>query len=603
MPALSAASRFQFFCGGVFAAVALLHLFLLRAGWSNLLPALTLIPAWLAFTSFSQPAWNRLHASALTNPNTAPGYPALHPSLWKRQLRRHLLPVAFVLLQILIATAFALTAFRQLRPENFSASTILSFTSVLPLPAPTATLPAAAPTGTSPRAIILSVALFFLLYFLRHAIAARALPRRSDPRAGLALLLVLLLAQTASGLAALYAPPAWNISRPLAFATTALALLLPLEWMLSGAARWFQSPSQRRTHPFSGYSLSTGALLGGSSPLQTIASSVHDAFGLELRGSWLARYARLCIEPLLLVVVLTGWLSTAFVIVPADSEGVRVTWGKFKKETLPPGLHLIAPWPMERVRLVPVGRVQDFALGFDKDLGGPVLWTEVHFSGESNLLVGNGEEALTFNVPVHFDLADALAAERTSADLPRLLSNLAQRELLVATASRDSFGIMTGERDVVSNQIRDRLQSSADSLGLGARIRYVGLKDIHPPVDVAHAFQEVISAFEQRRMMIDLAEANRITALAEASGESFRTRRQAESSAAERLAAVTGEAAILTGRVDARATAPALFDFRHRLAVLEEVLPRIRLVLTSHPAAGPRAPLLYDLRDSGAPLP
>jgi regulator of protease activity HflC (stomatin/prohibitin superfamily) len=591
MPAVSASTRFQLFCGGVFATVALIHLGLLRFGWQGVLPGLALVSAWWALTTLTQPAWNRLHPTPSPEASTPTSVAISRPRI--RHVFHRLAPLAFVLAQTLLSVAFAYHVWRQLRALAGSSTTP-------PLPL-TATLPIT-PDATLTRTVILSVALFFLLYFLRQAIASREIPRRSDPRAGLTLLLILLLAQAAAGLATLYAP-SWNLARPLAFATTTLALLLPLEWLLSGLARWFQSPSQRRAHPFSGYSLSTGALLGGSSPLQTIATSVHDAFGLEIRGSWLARYARLCVEPLLLIIVLTGWLSTAVVIVPPDSEAVRVTWGKFQKETLSPGLHFIAPWPMERVRLVPVGRVQDFALGFERDLGGPVLWTEVHFSGESNLLVGNGEEALTFNVPVHFDIAGALASERTSADLPRLLSNLAQRELLIATASRDSFGIMTGERDVVSNQIRDRLQSSADALHLGARIRYVGLKDIHPPVDVAPAFQEVISAFEQRRMMIDLASANRITALAQASSESFNVRRQAESFSAERLAAVTGEAAILTGKVDARAAAPALFDFRNRLSVLEEVIPRIRLVLTAHPPAGPRTPLLYDLRDGANSLP
>ncbi|ATC64757.1 hypothetical protein CMV30_12725 [Nibricoccus aquaticus] len=595
MPAASAASRFPLFCGGVFASVALLHLVLLRLGWQGVLPGIALVSAWWALIAFSQPVWNNLHAREPSTPS--PGSPA-SPRLRFRQSLQHLSAPAFVVAHVLLALACALTAFRLLRPESFPASRLLAFNS-LP-PSPTALI--SIPDATLTRTLVLSVSLFFLLYFLRQAVASREIPRRSDPRAGFTLLLILLLAQAAAGLATLYAPT-WNLARPLAFATSALAFLLPLEWLLSALVRWFQSPSQRRAHPFSGYSFSTGALLGGRSPLQTLATSVHDAFGLEIRGTWLARYARLCIEPLLLIIVLTSWLSTTVVIVPPDSEAVRVTWGKFQKETLSPGLHFIAPWPMERVRLVPVGRVQDFALGFDKDLGGPVLWTEVHFSGESNLLVGNGEEVLTFNVPVHFDLTDALAAERTSADLPRLLSNLAQRELLIATASRDSFGIMTGERDVVSNQIRDRLQSSADALSLGARIRYVGLKDIHPPVDVAPAFQEVISAFEQRRMMIDLASANRITAIAQASSESFSLRRQAESFSAERLAAITGEAAILTGKVDARAAAPALFDFRNRLSVLEEVLPRIRLVLTAHPPSGSRAPLLYDLRDGANSLP
>jgi len=306
MPAVSAASRFQAFCGGVFATVALLHLGLLRFGWQGVLPGLALVSAWWALIAFIQPAWNNLHARALSIPPS--GSPASPRPRFRQHLSRLAAP-AFVAAQSLLALAFATLAWRQLR--------------ALAASSPTPALPLT-PDATLTRTLVLSVALFFLLYFLRQAVASREIPRRADPRPGLTLLLILLLAQAAAGLATLYAP-SWNLARPLAFATTAIACLLPLEWLLSSIARWFQSPSQRRAHPFSGYSLSTGALLGGSSPLQTIATSVHDAFGLEIRGSWLARYARLCVEPLLLIVVLTGWLSTAVVIVPPDSEAVRVT--------------------------------------------------------------------------------------------------------------------------------------------------------------------------------------------------------------------------------------------------------------------------------------
>jgi regulator of protease activity HflC (stomatin/prohibitin superfamily) len=457
--------------------------------------------------------------------------------------------------------------------------------------------------GSNPsysRTVLISSAATFLLYFLRHAFGSTEVPRRADPRSGFTLLMALMALQTFAGLLRLYTP-GWDISRSAGIVVSSVALFLPIEWSLAWLLRALQQPAQRQAQPFSGFSL-TAAMFCGRSPLQVLARATKDTFGLEIRGSWLAHYTRRSIEPLLLVLVLACWLSSAVVIVPVDSEAVRVTWGRFQMETLAPGLHLIAPWPIEHVRMVPVGRVQDFALGFDRDLGGPVLWTETHFAGESNLLVGNGEEVLTFNVPVHFNITDAVAAERTSARPGHLLASLAQRELLLATAPRDSFGIMTSERDLVSAQIHHRLQVAATRFRIGTRINYVGLKDIHPPVAVAPAYQEVISAQEQRRMMIDLAAANRITGLAEAESEAFRLRRQSESLAAERIASVAGEAAILTGKVDARRIHPELFDFRNRIRVSEEVIPQIRVVVTNT-AKLKDSTFTLDLRDGANSYP
>ena len=560
----------------VYAVVGGLQWGLFRAGWPGLFPSIFLVALGCFLIALAQPGWEQLHRSA------NPTYP---------RRRRLALQVMFAPVSVGVMIFVGYLAWMELRAGSGQAY----LASLVPEPG------SAARTQLI-RTVLLSAASAFLLYFLRHALTPAATaathsnsagnaassvppaqatapaPRRADPRGAFTLLMLLLVAQALVGALRL-AVPTWDFGRVAGVVTAAIALYLVIEWALAWALRLLQPPAQRREKAFSGYSL-TLSLLGGRSPVQILAIAIKDSFGLEIRGSWLARYARFCVEPLLLVLVLAGWLSTALVLVPADSEGVRVTWGRFQATTLGPGLHLIAPWPMEQVRIVPARRVQEFALGFENDLGGPVLWTEQHFSGESNLLVGNGEEVLTFNVPILYDLSDALAVERTSVAPGRLLANLAQRELLLATAPRESFGIMTTDRGVVSDQISRQLQVAADRLGLGARIRYVGLKDIHPPVDVAPAYQEVISAREQRRMMIDLAAANRITGLADARTEAYRARRQAESFAAERVAAVTGEGFILTGKVDARRIDPELFDFRNRLLVAEEVIPNLRLILT-----------------------
>lgn len=573
MPRSTATSRLATAALAVFGGVAALQWALARFAWPGVLPGLVLVALWCLLVAFAQPAWSRLHAS---------------PENISR--RRRLVRLAS-LAALAAASAFAAFVFAYL------AFTALRAGQALPA-APRSS--AGGASGTLTRTALLSGAAAFLLYFLRHALTGLEAPRRADPRGGIALLLGLLTLQAVAALVR-HAAPAWDFSRAAGLFTLGVALYLPLEWAFAWVLRYFHAPEQRRVHAFSGHSLAL-AMFNGRSPAQVLAVSIQESFGLEIRDSWLARYARLCVEPLLLVLVLAGWLSTSLVLVPPDSEAVRVTWGRFQPNTLGPGLHFVAPWPVEHVRIVSARRVQEFSLGFDRDLGGPVLWTEVHFSGESNLLVGNGEEVLTFNVPILFDLASPLAAERAVADPGRLLSNLAYRELLLATAPRDSFGIMTSDRDAVGETIRAGLQSAADRLALGARIRHVGLKDIHPPVDVAPAYQEVISAREQRRMMIDLAAANRITGLAEAKTEAFQARRTAESFSADRVAAVAGEASILTGRVEARRVDPALFDFRHRMLVAEEVLPRLRLILTD-PAKTQDPVYTLDLREGANSLP
>ena len=537
---------------------------MLRQNWPGFLPGLFFVALWCALTASAQPLWSRLHVSVDTPP--------------PNRLRRLLFPAA-ALLHAALAFLIARSAVRLL------------------LAPPTVTT---TPVFDS-RVHLVGLSLLVVLFFLRHFLDTASAGPRRDPTPALHLVLGLLALQSVVGLLAPFFPAA-----PLALyvnrGTAAIALYLPLEWCGALAFRAFQSPRRRQLAPFSGLSLASSALLGGRSPFATFAAALQESLGLELRGSWLASWLKLYLEPLLLLLLLALWLSSSLVVVPLGSEAVRVRWGHFQPVPLGPGLHFIAPWPMERTRLVPVARVDTFALGYDKDLGGAMLWAEPHFSGERNLLVGNGEQSLTFNVPVQFSRPDALAIERAGPALSALLSNLAFRELLLATAPREGFAIMTTERETIAREVQAGLQTAADRFRLGARIHHVGLKDIHPAVEVAPAFQEVISAREQRRMMVDLAQANRITSLAEARSEAHRLRRQADGATTERLAAVAGEAARLTGKVDARRASPDLFDLQSRLSLTEEIVPRVRLFLTRGDESSP-APLTLDYREGSASYP
>ncbi|BET65720.1 hypothetical protein ASA1KI_06380 [Opitutales bacterium ASA1] len=538
-------SRAQVFVTATaFGAVAVLQIWTARAGWSGAAATTGLVAAWWCVTTLASASSGRRRA-------------------------------AWIAVQSVAAVALTWWAWRWW-----------------------GRVPALDPTGAMRSVVTTAVAGLAVYAVLQYVSVSRAGGRdRDHVRAGLRLVALLLVLQAASVLVRPFLPD-HDPSRFVARSAAVVTGFLVVEWAAAWVLRVFQPASRRAVSACPVGSATAVLLLGGGSPAARLADLVREASGLELRGSWLARFARRALEPLALLLVLGCWSSTTVAIVPVDAQGVRVVWGRFGSEPLQPGLHWIPPWPIGGVRIVPHARIQEFALGFERDLGGAVLWTEVHFSGESNLLVGDGEEVLTFNVPVHYDLPDVVAAERASADPGRMLASLAQRELLLATASRDGFDIMTTDRGAVSREIADGLQRAADDLGLGARVRFLGLKDIHPPVEVAGAFQEVTSAREQGRMMLDLAAANRVTTLADAAGEAMRVRRQSEAGAAERVAAVAGEAAILEGRVRARGVEPGLFDHRHRLEVMEEVVPRLRILIANTEGAAAGS-LTLDLREGG----
>lgn len=372
----------------------------------------------------------------------------------------------------------------------------------------------------------------------------------------------------------LYAQRNWL--HPVEVAFNLATGILIVETLLHALARIYQPARLRATDTVFGQSVLLPALFGESGPLRSFATTIEKNFGVTLADTWLVQLTRILAAPLLLLGLLGGWVSTAVTRVPVDSRGVLVQSGAYAPAALPPGLHFHAPWPWGRLIVVPTERVQEVALGFERDLAGPVLWTEKHFEGEQNLLVGQGEELLTINVPVHYRIRDAVAYTRRAGDARAALEALGYRELLGLTTTYTAFGLMTTDRVEITEKLRTRLQAAADALGLGLEIVFVGLKDVHPPVPVAPAYQDVISAEEQRSALADHARTYVVQATAAAHVSATQLRLQAETAATERRARAAGEAARFLAPLAVYREHPEVFMTRRRLEALEAALGEIR---------------------------
>lgn len=355
-------------------------------------------------------------------------------------------------------------------------------------------------------------------------------------------------------------------------------LVLAVETGAHALMRFYQPRRLRRADTVWGDSVLLRALFGESGPIRSLVVSIETTFGVSLADAWLMRLARIGAAPALLLGLLGLWASTAVTRVPVAARGVLVLNGAFAEQALPAGLHLHAPWPWGRVEVVPTERVQELSLGFERDLQGPVLWAEKHFEGEQNLLVGSGEELLTFNVPVHYRVRDAVAFLRRTGDAAAALQALGYRELLGVTGTHTAFGLMTTDRGEVAELLRTRLQAASDRLGLGLEILFVGLKDVHPPVDVAPAYQDVVSAEEERVALVDQARTYAVQVAVSASVSANQLRVGAETFRRERRARAEGEAGRFLAPLPTYRDHPEVMTTRLRLEALEATLAAARRV-------------------------
>jgi len=297
-----------------------------------------------------------------------------------------------------------------------------------------------------------------------------------------------------------------------------------------------------------------------------------ETFDLKLAEMWMWPTVRAALPALVAVTALLVWLTTCLHEVPVGASGVRQCLGIWQTESLPPGLHVSLPWPLGGIKSVDTARLREVVLGFRTDPGRPILWERAHYEDEQNSLVGGGDDFLSISVPVLYRVSDPVLHLRSSTNTEALLRSLAGRVLLDLTIRRPAREIMTTAREELRHALRAGLQTALDQARSGLTLAGVSLRDIHPPVTVAPAFQEVVSALEEKEAFHHEGDSYHRDNTIRAQGDANAVRVTADSTAANRLLQARGQAARFNAQREAWAAAPTLYQWREGFRVLDDTL-------------------------------
>ena len=194
-----------------------------------------------------------------------------------------------------------------------------------------------------------------------------------------------------------------------------------------------------------------------------------------------------------------------------------------------------------------------------------LLWTRAHYKEEFNLLVASGEKIdddtnpdaavpvnlLTASVPVQYEITNLLAWAYGHTDSAQLLQNLATREVVNYLVSVDIADIMATGRLRAARELRDLIQQRADTQKLGVKIIFVGLQDIHPPVQVADAYEAVIGATQERETKILTAQAYLAERVPIAKADAAKMVFEAEAAREVKTTRATAQAGQFTNQISA----------------------------------------------------
>lgn len=274
--------------------------------------------------------------------------------------------------------------------------------------------------------------------------------------------------------------------------------------------------------------------------LHTFASAIDYQFGFKVSQTWFYRLMEKAVVPLILFSIFTLYALSCVVIVEPGEQAIIEHFGSHENggKIVGPGLTVKLPWPFDMAYKYETRRVAQVNIGFevsddDRDSKRPLLWGEKHYEKEYPLLVSTKAEGsddkkgtvpvsvVQAAVPVQYVIKDIEAYVYNNSDSLAMLEAICYGELARFAAS-STIDIDATEDGAVSSEsllgagrkgagevLTKSIQAAADEAGLGVEIVMLGLQGVHPPAELAEAYQEVIGAVQKKQANILKAQADR----------------------------------------------------------------------------------------------
>jgi regulator of protease activity HflC (stomatin/prohibitin superfamily) len=317
--------------------------------------------------------------------------------------------------------------------------------------------------------------------------------------------------------------------------------------------------------------LFTRLLASSFNPLSSVFLAMESTFDIDLQSTWTLAFLRRALFPIAVLLVVIGWLMTAFVAVAPNEQAVLERFGQPLEKPLQPGLHLVWPWPVDRAWRVNVTRVREIPIGYlEAKKTASILWTKYHAAEEFNLLLGDGRDLLTVNADLQYCVGDPYAYLYGTQNPELALEIIAYEVLMGLTVNKSLDDVFSENLETLSVDIAQQIQEHADIRGLGLQVVAFNVRGLHPPVAVADDYQAVVSAQIDKITFVIQAQAYQKQSLPKAKAEKVRIVNQAQSEAATRLGEATGESIAFEALKQSYAVSPSLFRFRRRMETLEE---------------------------------
>ncbi|MGA1790285.1 MAG: FtsH protease activity modulator HflK [bacterium] len=280
----------------------------------------------------------------------------------------------------------------------------------------------------------------------------------------------------------------------------------------------------------------------------------------------------------LLVVALLIYLFSGFYRIKPFETGILRFWGRVVNDHVGPGLHYTIPYPFTRRDKIRIQERKRISVGFefsDQVVGRKSNPLQGEFiSGDENIL--NLEMVLQYFIisPVEYlfmvDNPEALIRSFAKKNLTRIVSKMPVDEIL------------RGEGKVlIQAEVLQETQADLDRImnqRTWVRITSMNLQNVSPPLEVADAFKDVVTARQDRDRLINEAEGYRYDTLPKTRGRAEEMMQQAETYKLERINQAKGDSDRFLKMAGEYRKKGEITSARLYLETMERVMERINKI-------------------------
>ena len=295
---------------------------------------------------------------------------------------------------------------------------------------------------------------------------------------------------------------------------------------------------------------------------------------------------------LVLILIAVVAAATSFYTVEADEEGVVLRFGEYVR-SVPPGLHVKAPFGIEKAAGVPVRKVFKEEFGFRTLRAGiRTQYDSRDYSDESVLLTGDLNIADVEWV-VQYRIAEPQKFLFEIRDAKQALRDLSEAVMSIVVGDRTVTEVLTVGREEIAMSVKQNLQELLDLYKTGLYIENVTLQDVNPPETVKPAFNEVNEAKQEKERLINEALRDYNESVPRANGLARQQISEAEGYALKRVNEATGDADRFNSIRQEYQSAKNVTRRRLYLETMSEILPKVKEIYIIDDETNSPIPILH----------